>query len=98
MNKKELFKRVLKTVVEITDEDERIIMSTIRKTNIVDARYMLVYGLYIKGLYPGEISEMMGCTSHNIRYIINNIHSRKRCNRIFAENMNVMKQKIEKML
>lgn len=76
MKKSDLLIEALEAASYITDLTKEQIMSKTRKTNYVDARYIVIYILSQKGLYPDEIAEIMNFTSVNIRLMLSRINSR----------------------
>lgn len=59
MGKLEDFSKVIKVVTELTDVTEQEVLSKSRVKEVVDARWMAIYFLKMKGYCTSEISEMI---------------------------------------
>lgn len=58
MCKSEIFAKIIALVSKGTEIPTELIVSDNRVTEIVNARYILVYILYEKGFYPSQISSL----------------------------------------
>lgn len=76
MKKREIFAEILRIVEEETEVSAENILSGLRQTEIVDARYLLIKTLRDYGFYPREIARMMGITARAIHYILTNFDTR----------------------
>lgn len=67
----ENYRAVLSAVVEESEVPESVILSSCRKSEALDARYVLVHCLHRRyGLYPSRISALTGICERSINYII----------------------------
>lgn len=66
MGKNEDFSKVIKVVTELTDVSEEAILGRSREAEVVDARWMVIHFLRVKGYSTNEIAKMI---NHPIRTI-----------------------------
>lgn len=74
MCKSEIFAKIIALVSKGTEIPTELIVSDNRVTEIVNARYILVYILYEKGFYPSQISSLIHKTKRSVNYMISNFH------------------------
>lgn len=72
MCKSEIFAKIIALVSKGTEIPTELIVSDNRVTEIVNARYILVYILYEKGFYPSQISSLIHKTKRSVNYMISN--------------------------
>ena len=78
MQKLEIFKSALSTIVEETEVKEEFILSSNKQEEVVDARYILVKVLSDQGLYPIQISHLSGICLRSVDNFLLSFHTR--CN------------------
>lgn len=76
MRKSEIFSETVRAVCEVTELEERLVLSRSRREDVVDARHLLVEALRRGGLYPSEIARMTGMTGRNVRAILSGFGDR----------------------
>lgn len=79
----------METEVEIEQ-----ILSSSKETDVVDARYLLVFFLAQNGLYPPTIALYINKTKRSVNYILSNFNSRLKQGKI----MGIYMEKIKKSL
>lgn len=89
MRKSEVFEFVLATVEQETEIPRGLILSAKRDTDIVNARHILIYSLYCKGLYYKEIAYLLRMTRQAVNKVVTkfDIHYSKG-GKMFETNMN----------
>ena len=90
MCKSEIFAKIIALVSKGTEIPTELIVSDNRVTEIVNARYILVYILYEKGFYPSQISSLIHKTKRSVNYMISNFHIRlksEKMMRIYWDNI-----------
>lgn len=90
MCKSEIFAKIIALVSKGTEIPTELIVSDNRVTEIVNARYILVYILYEKGFYPSQISSLIHNTKRSVNYMISNFHIRlksEKMMRIYWDNI-----------
>ena len=95
MKKAELFRYALNLVSDLLDISPDRILSKCRKTELVDARYLIVHILHAKGLYADEIASMMKCSPNNIRCIFTNMSYRITGNSSFRNKLQITDQYLQ---
>lgn len=70
MCKSEIFAELLDAVAKETEISKELILSECKKSDVVDARSILVKLLSDKGFYPTQIAEMMNKKYHTIKKIL----------------------------
>ena len=71
MGKVEDFSKIIKVVTELTDVEERDILSKSRVQEVVDARWMVFYLMRCKGYSPRQISMLLLHPERTIYHAIN---------------------------
>ena len=94
MCKSEIFARILNTVSHETEVGAEQILSSSKETDVVDARYLLVFFLAQSGLYPIVIAFYINKTKRSVNYILSNFGTRVRQGKI----MRIYMEKIKKSL
>lgn len=67
MRKSEIFAAILSDVSSETEIDIDLILSSERKEEVVDARYLVIYLLSKNGFYPRMIAERMRMSQRAVR-------------------------------
>ena len=70
MRKSEIFAAILSDVSSEVEIDSDRILSSERKEEVVDARYLVIFLLLGNGFYPAMIAEKMGLTQRAVRSAI----------------------------
>ena len=78
MGKVEDFSKVIKVVTELTDVTEEQILGRSREQAIVDARWMTIYFLRMKGYMPEELSSLLHHPIRTINHAAQNFPDRAR--------------------
>lgn len=76
MKKSEIFASVLADVSAETEIDSDRILSSERKEEVVDARYLVIFLLLGNGFYPAMIAERMGLSARAVRSAISGSEAR----------------------
>lgn len=76
MCKTKIFAEILSAVSTETEVPESLIASLDRTTEVVDARYLLVYFLSRRGFYPSMIAPMIKHKKRSINHILCNFDRR----------------------
>lgn len=76
MRKSEIFAGILADVSSETEIDSDRILSSERKEEVVDARYLVIFLLLGNGFYPAMIAERMGMTQRAVRSAISGFETR----------------------
>lgn len=76
MRKSEIFAGILADVSEETEIDSDRILSSERKEEVVDARYLVIFLLLGNGFYPAMIAERMGLSARAVRSAISGFEAR----------------------
>lgn len=76
MKKSEIFASVLADVSAETEIDSDRILSSERKEDVVDARYLVIFLLLGNGFYPAMIAERMGLSARAVRSAISGFEAR----------------------
>lgn len=93
MYKSEIFAKTLNVVSQETEIDRNLNLSKNRSVDVVDAKYLLVQSLYLKGFYPSQIACMIGVSSRAVNNMISNFEVRVSTRKLMGINWeNVRKQ------
>ena len=76
MRKSEIFAGILADVSSEAEIDSDRILSSERKEEVVDARYLVIFLLLGNGFYPAMIAERMGMTQRAVRSAISGFEAR----------------------
>lgn len=76
MRKSEIFAAILSDVSSEAEIDSDRILSSERKEEVVDARYLVIFLLLGNGFYPAMIAERMGMTQRAVRSAISGFETR----------------------
>lgn len=90
MYKSNIFAEILNAVSQETEIPVDRILSSEKDMETVDARYILVYMLFEKGMYPSQIANHIHKTKRSVNYMISNFHERMeggKMLRIYLENI-----------
>lgn len=77
MYQSEIFAKILQAVSEETEMSSESILSSSKETEVVDARYLLVYFLFRQGFYPSQIARRIGKTRRSVNYMLSRYHIRE---------------------
>ncbi len=84
MCKEDIFNEIIQVVSRETEISTRIILSGSKETEVVDARYLLVYFLSKEGFYPSRIALLVHKTKRAVNYMLSNFSSRVRCGKMMG--------------
>lgn len=84
MCKEDIFNEIIQVVSRETEISPRIILSESKETEVVDARYLLVYFLFKEGFYPSRIALLVRKTKRAVNYMLSNFSSRVRCGKMMG--------------
>lgn len=84
MCKEDIFNEIIQVVSRETEISPRIILSGSKETEVVDARYLLVYFLSKEGFYPSRIALLVRKTKRSVNYMLSNFSSRVRCGKMMG--------------
>lgn len=76
MKKSELFAHILSIVSDITEISSDVILSSSRSEEVVDARILVVYFCFRKGLYPTQIAALSGFSHKRVNRLITSANAR----------------------
>lgn len=76
MCKKELFEKIVEIVSELTEIPKEEILSKSRRSDVTDARYLVIYSLYIHGVRIYKIAELTGVPWRSVYYAITSFSMR----------------------
>lgn len=76
MKKSEIFAGILADVSSEAEIDSDRILSSERKEEVVDARYLVIFLLLGNGFYPAMIAERMGLSARAVRSAISGFEAR----------------------
>lgn len=77
MRKSEIFAIILATVAAETEIDESVILSACKVSEVVDARYMLIYFLHDFGFSAAEIARLTRLARQTVNYMLSNLDIRR---------------------
>lgn len=89
-----IFANILEMVSEETEIDGDDITGDAKRSDIVDARAILVCILYEYGFYTQQISEFINRTGASVRYLSTTLDDRKRANRMIDINLKSIRKKV----
>lgn len=76
MYKSEIFAKTLNVVSHETEIPQDLILSRRKSVDVVDAKYLLVKTLYLRGFYPSQIAQMIGLSTRAVNNIVSNFDVR----------------------
>lgn len=76
MIKNEIFSNLMDIVIKETGLTKNQIVSSCKASEIVDARYIIIYLLKKEGLYIRDISKMIGISRRGVEKIISQFENR----------------------
>lgn len=76
MRKSEIFAGILADVSSEAEIDSDRILSSERKEEVVDARYLVIFLLHGNGFYPAMIAERMGLSARAVRSAMSGFEAR----------------------
>ena len=96
MRKSEIFARILAAVAEETELSTLEILSHRKTTEIVDARYLLVYLLFCYRFYRSEIARHLNITPQAVGRIFTGFDDRCKQNRFLELSLNRIRTELER--
>lgn len=84
MPKSDIYRHIISAVVEETEIPEEKILSDSRKTEVVDARTILVNLLIEKGFYPSQIAELINKSTATVHNMIKCYNTHQRMNKLLS--------------
>ena len=96
MRKSEIFARILAAVAQETELSTSEILSNRKTTEIVDARYILVYLLVYHRFYRSEIARHLNITPQAVGRIFTGFDSRCKQNRFLELSLNRIRTELER--
>ncbi len=94
---KDLVNSVVSAVADITEIPCELILSKCSRTEVVDARWMVVYLLHKSGVYTMRIAERMRITPRYVQYIITDFEDRIAVSRPMRTNYEKIANKLRKV-
>lgn len=91
MCRTEIFNHILSVVENVTEINKDVILSNDKTTEVVDARYLLVYLLSKEGFYPSSISLMIHKSKRAVNYILSNFSYRLKTTKILRTQLENIK-------
>lgn len=76
MGKNEDFSKVIKVVTELVDVSEQEVLGKSRVKEVVDARWMVIYFMKMKGYCAKEISELIRHPSRTVNHALQTLPRR----------------------
>lgn len=70
MCKKDYLEKIISIISELTEIDREQLLSRSRRTDVMEARYLLVYLLKSIGVRPYKIASFLGIPERSIYYYI----------------------------
>lgn len=78
MCKSDIFRSILAAVADETEIPPERILSKEKCAEVVDARYILIYFLHKRGLYPTTIASMIHYSRRGVEKIVSQFDNRRR--------------------
>ena len=95
MGKVEDFSKVIKVVTELTDVTAQEILGKSRVQEVVDARWMVIYFMKMKGYCTKEISELVMHPERTVNHALQTIPQRmKLISSAFGNNILIARQQL----
>ena len=69
MCKREICEQIIALVSKVTEVPPSQIMSSCKRPDVVDARYLAIYLMHIQGIRAYHIAEFMSMTERNVYHI-----------------------------
>lgn len=95
MLKSEIFADVLGVVSAQTEIPADRILSPERTTEVVDAKYILIYIMKDMGFYPEQIARLMHQTPANIRKVLSLFHDRVSVNPVMEFHLTAVQHRLK---
>lgn len=76
MCKKELLEKIISIVSELTEISRDEMLSRSRRSDIIEARYLVIYLLKTYGVRPYKIAKMLNLPERSVYYSIGSFFSR----------------------
>lgn len=76
MGKSEDFSKVIKVVTELADVTEQDVLGKSRVKEVVDARWLVIYFMKMKGYCTGEISELIHHPNRTVNHALQSLPRR----------------------
>lgn len=96
--KSEIFSSVLASVAEETEVPEDEIISGTRSSDVVDARYLLVKLLSMKGLSASSMAPLISHTSRSVNRILSGFEDRMKASPMMRINYVRLMKKMGKQV
>lgn len=95
MGKSEDFSKVIKVVTELTEVSEESILGRSREAEVVDARWMVIYFMKMKGYCTNEISELIQHPNRTVNHALQSLPRRlKLISSDIGNNFELAKQQL----
>ena len=95
MGKVEDFSKVIKVVTELMDVTEQDILGKSRAQEVVDARWMVIYFMKMKGYCTKEISELVMHPERTVNHALQAVPKRmKLIGSAFGNNILIARQQL----
>lgn len=98
MGKQETFNTVLSLIEEETEIDRTLILSGVKREEVVDARALLLYILHDIGFYPAQIAALSGICPRCIMPFIQSFNDRKDRRRMLGIYYEKVKRKLRESI
>ena len=76
MGKSEDFSKVIKVVTELSDVTEQEVLGKSRVKEVVDARWLVIYFMKVKGYCTNEISELIHHPNRTVNHALQSLPRR----------------------
>lgn len=94
MYKSEIFAKTLNVVSQETEIPQEFILSKSKLVDVVDAKYLFVKSLNLKGFYPAQIARIIGISTRAVNNIISNFESRVATRKLMSINWENIKNQL----
>lgn len=94
MQKLEIFKTSLSSIVEETEVKEDLILSANKQEEVVDARYLLVKIMSDQGLYPIQIRNLTGICLRSVDNFLQSFYTRCNSRKIMRIDYDRLRNKL----
>lgn len=95
MGKSEDFSKVIKVVTELADVTEQDVLGKSRMKEVVDARWMVIYFMKMKGYCTDEISELIHHPNRTVNHALQSLPRRlKLISSDIGNNFELAKQQL----
>lgn len=94
MSKTDIYKSLIKAIESEKEISEDKILSESRKTEVVDARSILVNLMHENGFYPSQIAQFIHKTPSTVHNLIRDYNNRIKSNKILPIYLSSIRKKI----